>query len=165
VAAGAYLLQMRRLSVAELVRPFGSLVDQSVQAALAAGFAYSLGAVIDKSGVDNYPPHLFTYVLVVAMLAFMTANLLRPCHRSGVFEEWRENRSLILAGGPLMVGSFLSFRYGLALSPMSYAVPVRQVSVLLGVFAGVVFLGEPCGRIRFLAAFLILAGVFLIRIS
>jgi drug/metabolite transporter (DMT)-like permease len=165
VAAGAYLLQMRRLTLAELVRPFGRLVDQSVQAALAAGFAYSLGAVIDKTGVANYPPLNFTYLLVVAMLALMTANLIRPCHRSGVIDEWRENYHLILAGGPLMAGSFLSFRFGLALAPMSYAVPVRQVSVLIGVFAGIVFLGEPCGRIRFLATFLILAGVCLIRIS
>lgn len=165
VAAGAYLLQMKRLTVKELLRPFGSLVDQSVQAALAAGFAYSLGAVIDKTGVDYYPPLHFTYILVVAMLALMTVNLIRPCHRSRIVDEWRENHGLILAGGPLMVGSFLSFRYGLALSPMSYAVPVRQVSVLIGVFVGIVFLGESCGRIRFLAAFLILAGVCLIRIG
>ena len=163
VAAGAYLLQMQRLTVAELFRPFGSLVDQSVQAALAAGFVYSLGAIIDKTGVHYYPPLYFTYILVVAMLGLMTINLLRSCHRSKVVDEWRENRQLILAGGPLMMGSFLSFRYGLALSPMSYAVPVRQVSVLAGVLIGVLFLGESCGRIRFMAALLILAGVCLIR--
>jgi drug/metabolite transporter (DMT)-like permease len=163
VALGAYLFQMKRLHLTELLRPFGTLVDQSVQAALAAGFVYSLGAVIDKTGVTSYSPLYFTFILVVAMLAFMTVNLLRPCHRSRVFDEWRENRRLILAGGPLMIGSFLSFRYGLALTPMSYAVPVRQVSVLAGVFIGVVFLGESCGRIRFLAALLILVGVCLIR--
>jgi uncharacterized membrane protein len=48
---------------------------------------------------------------------------------------------------------------------MSYAVPVRQVSLLVGVFLGTVFLGETCGRIRFTAALLILAGVFLIRLG
>ncbi len=64
-----------------------------------------------------------------------------------------------------MMGSFLSFRYGLALSPMSYAVPVRQVSVLIGVVAGVLFLGEPCGKIRLLGSLLIIAGIFLGRVG
>lgn len=163
VTAGGYLLQVQRLNVAELLRPFGSLVDQSVQAALAAGFVYSLGAIIDKSGVDGYSPLYFTYILVVFMLAMMTVNLLRPCHRIDIMAEWRENRRFILAGGPLMMGSFISFRYGLALAPMSYAVPVRQISVLAGVVIGIVFLGESCGRLRITAALVILAGVSMIR--
>ena len=163
VMAGAYLVQLQHLSTTEMLRPFRTLVDQSVQAALAAGFVYSLGAIIDKSGVEHYSPLYFTYILVVCMLAIMTVNLLRPCHRMAVLPEWRENRLLILLGGPLMMGSFLTFRYGLALSPMSYAVPVRQVSVIVGVLLGVVFLRESCGRIRFAAAMLILAGVSLIR--
>ena len=165
VAAGAYLLQMKRLGISELLRPFGSLVDESVQAALAAGFAYSMGAVIDKTGVSSYPPLYFTYVLVLAMLGFMTANLLRPFHRPEIMAEWRKNYHLILAGAPLMVGSFLSFRVGLSLSPMSYAIPVRQSGVLVGVLVGNMVLGEQCGSIRFLASLLILAGVFLVRMG
>lgn len=165
VATGAYLVQLRRLTVAELLRPLQSIVDHSVQAALAAGFVYSLGAIIDKTGVQSYSPLYFTYLLVLSMLALMTLNLLRPCHRAWVVAEWREGYWRVLAGGPLMMGSFLSFRYGLALSPMSYAVPVRQVSVLAGVLIGVLFLGESCGRIRFIAAVLILVGVCLIRLG
>ena len=165
IAAGAYLLQMERLVLNELLRPFGKLVDQSVQAALAAGFAYSLGAVIDKTGVQRYNPLQFTYILVVVMLAFMSLNLLRPCHRSRIVAEWRENQRYIIAGGPLMMGSFLSFRYGLSLSPMSYAVPVRQISILFGVVIGIAFLGEACGRVRLLATCLIMGGVCLIRFA
>jgi uncharacterized membrane protein len=51
------------------------------------------------------------------------------------------------------------------MAPMSYAVPVRQVSLLIGVLIGVLFLGEACGRIRLLATSLILAGVLLVRIG
>ena len=64
-----------------------------------------------------------------------------------------------------MMGSFFTFRYGLQLAPVSYAVPVRQVSLLIGVLIGVVFLGEACGRIRFTATLLILCGVALIRLG
>ena len=62
-----------------------------------------------------------------------------------------------------MLGSFVAFRYGLEMAPVSYAVPVRQASLLIAVALGVLFLGEACGRIRFLASSLILAGVCLIR--
>lgn len=163
VFTGGYLLQMRRLSVQELLRPLGSLVEPSVQAALAAGFVYSLGAIVDKIGVTSYPPLYFTYLLVISMLALMTINILRPRHRSLIIAEWRDNRRLILTGGPLMMASFISFRYGLALSPISYAVPVRQASIVTGVLIGIFILGESCGRIRFIASLLILAGICLIR--
>jgi drug/metabolite transporter (DMT)-like permease len=165
IILGAWLVQMERLTPAELVRPFRSLGKPPIQAALAAGFIYSVGAVIDKSGVTRYSPLFFTYLLVIFMLALMTLNLLRPRYRSQIGAEWRESRLLILASGPVMMGSFLTFRYGLSLTPMSYAVPVRQVSVLIGVAIGVVFLGESCGRIRLLASLLIVAGVFLIRLG
>ncbi len=165
VVAGAYCVQLRRVSPSEVLRPFRSLGDPSVQAALAAGFIYSVGAVVDKIGVGFYPPFYFTYLLVMFMLVFMSINLLRPRYRGRILDEWRQSRPLILCSGPVMMGSFLTFRYGLKLAPMSYAVPVRQTSILVGVLLGILFLGETCGRIRFTAALLILAGVFMIRLG
>lgn len=163
IAAGAYSIQLRSLSLGEVLRPFRSLREPPVMAALSAGFIYSVGAVVDKIGVMSYPPFHFTYLLVMFMLFFMTGNLLRPRYRGRVLGEWRRSRHLILAAGPVMMGSFLTFRYGLQLAPVSYAVPVRQVSLLIGVLIGVLFLRESCGRIRFAAALVILAGACLIR--
>jgi drug/metabolite transporter (DMT)-like permease len=163
IAAGAYCIQMRHFGLGELLRPFRNLGNASVQAALAAGFIYSLGAVTDKLGVNQYSAFHFTYLLVMVMFALMTLNLLRPNYRGRVLAEWRHSRLLILMSGPVMMASFLTFRFGLQLAPMSYAVPLRQVSLLIGVLIGVLFLGESCGRIRFLAACLILAGVALVR--
>jgi multidrug transporter EmrE-like cation transporter len=37
------------------------------------------------------------------------------------------------------------------------------MSVLVGVFIGIAFLGEPCGRMRMFSAFLIIVGITLIR--
>ncbi|BCR03107.1 membrane protein [Desulfuromonas versatilis] len=165
ILCGAYCVQLRRLSSSEILRPFRNLSDPSVQAALIAGFIYSVGAVIDKSGVTIYPAFHFTYLLVMFMLAFLTLNLLRPSYRGRVLEEFRHSRMLVAVSGPVMMGSFLTFRFGLKLAPMSYAVPVRQVSLLIGVLIGTLFLGESCGRIRFIAAMLILAGVCLVRLG
>ncbi|TYO95433.1 putative membrane protein [Geothermobacter ehrlichii] len=163
IAAGAYCVQLRRLALDEVLRPFRRLGDASVQAALAAGFVYSVGAVTDKLGVSGYPPLYFTYLLVMSMFVYLTLMLLPFDAPGRLLAEWRRNRLIILCSGPVMMSSFLTFRFGLKLAPMSYAVPLRQVSLLIGVLIGVLFLGETCGRIRFLAACMILAGVFLIR--
>ena len=162
IAMGAYCIQLRQLTASEMFRPFSQLGNRSVQAALLAGFIYSIGAIIDKTGVDEYSAYHFTYVLVFFMLTIMSLNLLRPGYRGRILEEWRQSRKLVLWSGPVMLGSFLTFRYGLQLSPVSYAVPVRQVSLLIGVLIGLLFLGESCGRIRLASSGLILAGVALV---
>ncbi len=162
---GAYSIQLKALAWSEVVRPFRSLRDPAVLAALAAGFIYSIGAVIDKTGVMLYPPFHFTFLLIFFMLQFMTINIMRPKYRGRIMAEYRSHRFLVLAAGPVIMASFLSFRYGLQLAPMSYAVPVRQVSLLIGVLIGVLFLGETSGRIRFTAAVLIVCGAALIRLG
>ncbi len=165
IVVGAWCVQLQRLSFDEALRPLRNLGQPAVQAALAAGFVYSVGAVIDKTGVMDFSPLYFTYLLVVWMFLLMTANLLRQRYRGRVLDEWRRSRRLILVSGPVMMCSFLSFRYGLKLAPMSYAVPVRQVSLLFGVLLGIFLLGERFGRIRFFAAGLIVCGVFLVRLG
>lgn len=165
VLGGAYVVQLPSLSSTDIFRPFRNLGNHSVQFALAAGFVYSIGAILDKMGVMDYSPLYFTHLMVCCMFLLMTCNLIRPSYKGKVREEWRKNARLILLSGPVMMCSFLSFRYGLQLAPVSYAVPVRQVSLLIAVIIGVVFLRETCGRIRFTASALILAGVFLIRLG
>jgi drug/metabolite transporter (DMT)-like permease len=165
ILCGAYSIQLKAFAWSEVVRPFRNLRDPSVLAALSAGFIYSIGAVIDKTGVMLYSAFHFTFLLVIFMLLFMTLNIMRAKYRGRVMAEFRTSRTLVIVSGPVIMASFLTFRYGLQLAPMSYAVPVRQVSLLIGVLIGVLFLGETCGRIRFTAALLVLAGAALVRLG
>lgn len=162
IAVGAYLIQLRSIRLAEFLRPFRNMGNRSVQSALMAGLVYSVGAIIDKQGVNSYSAYHFTYTLVLFMLGYMTLNLMRPCYRGRVLAEWRNSRKLVLWSGPVMLASFLSFRYGLQLAPVSYAVPLRQVSLLVGVLIGILFLGESFGRMRLASASLILCGAIFI---
>ncbi|MDH3870215.1 MAG: EamA family transporter, partial [Desulfuromonadales bacterium] len=73
---GAYSIQLRALAWSEVIRPFRNLRDPAVMAALAAGFIYSIGSVIDKTGVMLYSPFHFTFLLVDFMLLFMTLNVI-----------------------------------------------------------------------------------------
>lgn len=163
VIFGTYTIQLQRLSFGELVRPFRNLKSPAVRDALSAGFIYSIGSIAEKSGVKNYSPLFFTYILVLLMLFLMSFNIFRAKYRPQIGAELRENWVLILCSGPIMMASFLTFRYGLNLSPVSYAVPVRQVSIVIGVLIGILFLKESFGQIRFISALFILTGAVLIR--
>ncbi len=163
VACGAYCIQFRRFSAGEALRPFLSLGESSVQAALAAGLIYSIGAVIDKIGVSEFSAIHFTYVLVMFMFLFMSVNLMRPRYRGRILGEWQVNKGQVLISGPVMLLSFMSFRFGLQLAPLSYAVPLRQLSLLVGVGIGTLLLKERCGAIRLCSVMIILLGVFFIR--
>jgi uncharacterized membrane protein len=165
VIFGTYSMQLQRLSFGEMIRPFRSLSSPSVRDALTAGFIYSIGSIAEKSGVKNYSPLYFTYILVLIMLFLMSFNMFRPKYRTQITAELREHWGLILCSGPVMMASFLTFRYGLNLSPVSYAVPVRQVSIVIGVLIGILFLKESFGKIRFISALFILAGAALIRLG
>jgi drug/metabolite transporter (DMT)-like permease len=148
-----------------MLRPFRDLRSQSVRASLAAGFIYSIGSIAEKKGVKHCPPVYFTYFLAMMMLLLMSLNLCRPRYRRHIPAEFRENWRLILCSGPIMMVSFLTFRYGLNLAPVSYAVPVRQVSIMVGVLIGILFLGESSGKIRIMSALVILVGAVLIRLG
>jgi drug/metabolite transporter (DMT)-like permease len=165
VIFGTYSIQLQRLSFTELIRPFRNLKSPSVRDALAAGFIYSIGSIAEKSGVGNYSPLYFTYILVLLMLFLMSFNIFRHRYRSQIGAEFREHWGLILCSGPIMMTSFLTFRYGLNLSKVSYAVPVRQISIVIGVLIGILFLKESFGRIRFVSALFIMSGVILIRLG
>jgi len=163
VIFGTFLVQMQEITLAELARPFRDLSSPSVRAALLAGFIYSIGSIAEKTGVRHYSPFYFTYFLVFSMLLLMSVNLSRPKYRRLIVAELRENWRLILISGPVVMTSFLTFRYGLNLAPVGYAVPVRQVSIMVGVLIGILFLRESFGRIRLASALFIVAGAILIR--
>lgn len=163
VILGTFSLQMQSLTLAEISRPFRDFNSPPVRAALSAGFIYSIGSVAEKAGVKDYPPLYFTYLLIFSMLLLMTINLSRPKYRNLIVEEWRANWRPILCSGPVAMTSFLTFRYGLNLAPVGYAVPVRQVSIMIGVLIGIVFLKEAFGRMRIFSAVVIFAGALLIR--
>jgi drug/metabolite transporter (DMT)-like permease len=53
----------------------------------------------------------------------------------------------------------------LRLSPVSYVSPVRELSVVIGAWIGVKFMGEPGGRLRIFAALLVAAGIMIIALG
>jgi drug/metabolite transporter (DMT)-like permease len=68
-------------------------------------------------------------------------------------------------GGVMVTLAYALVLYALSQGAMAHVSALRETSVLFAALIGVVFLGEPFGRLRIVSAALIVAGVVLLQIS
>jgi drug/metabolite transporter (DMT)-like permease len=70
----------------------------------------------------------------------------------------------LIALGLLGVVAYAIALFAYSFAPLNYSEAIREVSVVLGAFAGWRFLGEKMGGYRVLGAVVIFAGILLIAI-
>lgn len=165
VFLGAYILQMRELSWTGLSFPLRNVRLPGVLLALSAGVFYSVGAIVDKRGVTVADVFVYTYYLDIALFLFLLGNALLTNSRHRFFEEIRAHWPRGIAAGFILFLSFTTYRVGLHMAKVSYAVSVRQVSAVAGVVGGILLFRERFGRVRLLGAALIALGVACIRLG
>jgi uncharacterized membrane protein len=143
-----------------------TLTSPSSLAALFVGLMYSIYSLIDKVGVSSLKvyPALYIY-LTYAVSALMVAPWV--VWRQGaetLRKEWQLNRPSCIAVGALNLLAYLLVLFALSLkrAPVSYIVPLRTVSVLLGVVFGVELLREEGHWTKIGAALMMMAGIALI---
>jgi drug/metabolite transporter (DMT)-like permease len=79
-------------------------------------------------------------------------------------EAVRRQRARLILVGILGVIAYLFALFAYSLAPVNYSEAIREVSVVMGAFAGWQFLGEKMGKIRVLGAAVIFAGIVLIAV-
>lgn len=166
VFLGAYMIQMRRLDLKGMMESVRNLKNPGVLLAVAAGFFYSIGAVVDKKGVSGFDVYTYTYYLDMVLGLFLFFNHVLIRGRGGeMIPELKENWPRILAAGAILFGSFLVYRLGLRIAKVSYAASARQVSAVFGVIFGIFIFRESFGRIRLTGALMISAGIILLKMG
>ena len=160
VVVGAYIIQFRSFSFSALADPFVKF-DRSMAFALGAALAYSVGAVFDKAGITHTSAPTWSYLLIVSMavLEISLAAILGMGPLSYTRRSWRNSLWMAL----IMLASILTYRYGLKVTEVSYAMSVRQVNALFGVLFGIFLFRERLGGLRLMAALVIVSGVVIIK--
>jgi len=136
--------------------------------ALAAAFFASIGSVMDKTGVKMLSDRLiYPYILlmVLFMLGFLTAWVWWHFPAKDIFMGVKTHPFQVLLGGLMLAGSFLSFRYGIKICPISYAVALRRASIILSVWLGALVFKETHVWTRTLASVVIIIGLILLKIG
>jgi drug/metabolite transporter (DMT)-like permease len=176
VVAGLYLVNLPSLSAWK--QPLQGFQNLAARYALLTGLLISAYSTVDKVGVQYFDPVIYLYlILLVGWLALMPI-WLQPGRRAALIAEvapepaseaagWRRaHRAARVAACALLgTAAYLFVLTALRISPVSYVSPVREMSVVIGAWIGVRFMGEPGGALRIVASLLVALGVLTIAVA
>lgn len=129
---------------------------------LAVAVCISLYTAIDGTAVKRGYTLAYAFAVFSLIPLPLTPFILIRYPRRELAGAWRQQRLRLLAIGLLGVASYLLALAAYSFAPLSYSGSVREVSVVLGAFAGWHFLGEKLGRLRLVGAAIIFAGILAI---
>ncbi len=163
VVFGVYLMNMKNLSVSELVSPFRIRYREAMVFALLTALFSAAYSIVDKKGALNMSPVLFFYMFfAISGLMFLVYLLLMKERRKNYWRILRTDKYKITLASIMEFGSYVLILYAFRISNVSYVVALRQISIIFGVIYGMLLLKETDGKVRLVASSVIALGSFLI---
>ncbi|MGH2562049.1 MAG: EamA family transporter, partial [Thermomicrobiales bacterium] len=130
---------------------------------LLTGLTIATYSLIDAGGARRVQPLVYLYLLFALAALFLAPYMVRR-RWVAVRAEARNLRSVAVAGGAAF-GTYAVILAALRLAPVSYVVPIREISIVFAALIGVWGLGETLSRARVGACLLVTAGVVLIGLA
>jgi drug/metabolite transporter (DMT)-like permease len=131
--------------------------------ALVTGVTIAAYSLVDKVGVTRLHPLPYLVILGAGMTLLMAPVVLLA--RGALVEEWRTNWRAILVASSLNLTSYLLVLFAFRLAKTGYVVAARELSIVLSVLIGRLWLGERGLGRRLAAAALVLAGVVCVALA
>lgn len=128
--------------------------------AFLTGITIALYSINDAAGVRRANPIVYFYLVEVIAVSLLAPFVLST--RSGAVRQALRNRIPLLIGGAGSFGTYIIVLAAMRLAPVSYVVPMRETSIVIGAVLGARLLGESLGITRFGACALVVAGVIAI---
>ena len=163
IAVGLYVINLPRLGA--WLEPIRSLNTAGSRWALLAGLCISLYTVIDRVGIKQLDPLLYTYLALWLTLLLLTPTTLRFVGWSGLAKELRETKFASVVAGFTTLAAYAIVLYAMQNgTPASYAGAIREISVVFGVIIGVTILKERGSIMRVVGAVCVMGGVAMIAL-
>jgi len=137
---------------------------RGIAIALSVALVISIYTLVDGFAVKNGPALSYGLSLFMLMPLFTTPMIVRHYGLERSLKAFRDQPRRLILVGILAVIAYLSALYAYSIAPVNYSEAIREVSVVMGAFAGWYFLGEQMGKIRILGALVIFAGIVMIAI-
>ncbi len=145
----------------------GSLVQNGVHAvpwkglaiALAIALLISIYTVIDGSAVQHGPAMSYGFLLFILMPFPLMPFMMRTYGWTTLAGGWVAQRTRLLIIGVVSFLAYLLALFAYSIALVGYAGAIREVTVVIGAFAGWQFLGEKLGGIRVVGAIIMFAGI------
>ncbi len=137
---------------------------KGIAIALLIALVISIYTLVDGFAV-KHGPALPYGLSMFALMPILTTPAIIGRYGWGRFFNAKLRQPAILAlVGLLGVIAYLFALFAYSIAPVNYSEAIREVSVVLGAFAGWQFLGEKLGKIRILGAVVIFTGIILIAV-
>jgi drug/metabolite transporter (DMT)-like permease len=162
LSISAQTLVQLKLKLRPRRKPGSGWRESGVGLALGVALCISIYSVIDGAAVrmSAAAPYI---VMVFALTALVLAPFVLVTYRvKGIVEEWQANWWRILIVGAMTIITYLLVLQAYALSNVSYAGAIREISIVLAAFVGWKWLGEGFGKLRLAGALAIFAGIVVI---
>jgi drug/metabolite transporter (DMT)-like permease len=137
---------------------------QGIALALSVALVISIYTLVDGYAVKRGPAVSYGLSLFVLMPVFTTPLIVRHYGWDHTLKSFKEQPGRLILVGILAVIAYLSALFAYSIAPVNYSEAIREVSVVMGAFAGWYFLGEQMGKIRILGSIVIFAGIVLIAV-
>lgn len=132
--------------------------------ALSVAFVISLYTLVDGFAVKHGPALPYGLSLFFLMPIFTTPLIVRHYGWQHSLQAFKDQPWRLILVGVLAVVAYLSALFAYSIAPVNYSEAIREVSVVLGAFAGWYFLGEQMGKVRILGAVVIFIGIVMIAV-
>jgi drug/metabolite transporter (DMT)-like permease len=137
---------------------------KGIAIALTVAFIISVYTLVDGFAVKHGPSLPYALSMFTLVPVLTTPFIVRHYGWKHLAEAWAGQRVRLIALGLLGVVAYAIALFAYSFAPLNYSEAIREVSVVLGAFAGWRFLGEKMGSYRVLGAVVIFAGILLIAI-
>ena len=142
----------------------GKLQVKGIAIALSIALVISFYTMIDGFAVKHGPALPYGLVMFTLLPVLTTPVIVGHFGWDRIIEARRRQPARLILVGFLGVIAYLFALYAYSLAPVNYSEAIREVSVVMGAFAGWQFLGEKLGKIRILGAAVIFTGIVLIAV-
>ncbi|HEX7621693.1 MAG TPA: DMT family transporter [Anaerolineales bacterium] len=137
---------------------------KGIAIALSIALVISVYTLIDGFAVKHGPVLAYGLSMFTMVPLLTTPVIVGHYGRDHFMEAWQRQPARLVLVGFLGVIAYLFALFAYSMAPVNYSEAIREVSVVIGAFAGWQFLGEKLGKIRVLGAAVIFAGIVLIAV-
>jgi drug/metabolite transporter (DMT)-like permease len=141
----------------------GEVRDLFSVPAFLTGLTIAVYSINDTAGVHRANPIVYLFVVFFVESVILTPYILK--RRLAAARATLKNRVPLIVGGAGSFGTYMIVLAATRLAPVSYVVPMRETSIVIGAILGAKMLGESLGANRLGACVLVVAGVIAIGVG
>jgi drug/metabolite transporter (DMT)-like permease len=131
--------------------------------AMLTGVTIAVYSLNDTAGVRRANPIVYLYLVYAVNLMLLAPYVLT--HRMPAIRRAFRLSVPLVVGGAGSFGTYMIVLAATRLAPVSYVVPMRETSIVIGAILGARLLNESLGWTRLSACMLVAAGVIAIAIG